>query len=41
MTLYKLYTCDNVEFGCLIVRYLPFILWNIVRYFLDYIKTNS
>jgi len=41
MTLYTSYTCDDVEFGGLIMRYLPIILWNIARYFLDYIKTNS
>lgn len=41
MALYTLYTCDDVEIGVLFTRYLPIILWNIARYFLDYIKTNS
>jgi len=41
MALCTLYTCDDVEFGCLIIRYLPIILWNTSRYFLDYIKTKS
>ena len=41
MKVHTLYTCDDVQFGYLMIHYLQFMLCNSARYFTVYTKTAS